>query len=163
MHISKAKAERSQPQMVDRRSVLAGVAMLISSAPPGFSQTNAPKLIILPKGVTSPLRFMMRSPKDPRKIVTLTNIPLQGFPVCNGAVVSRTDYKELFQLIGAKYGAGDGVSTFALPNYPVQYRAGNPIKGMAICPSKKYELPVGVVVPFDIEGQKKSASSQKPQ
>lgn len=35
---------------------------------------------------------------------------------CNGAVVSRTAYPELFAAIGTYFGAGDGVNTFHLPD-----------------------------------------------
>ena len=35
---------------------------------------------------------------------------------CNGAKVSRTDYKELFDAIGVVWGSGDGSSTFTLPD-----------------------------------------------
>ena len=40
-----------------------------------------------------------------------------GYLVCNGAAVSRTMYQDLFTLIGTKYGAGDGTTTFNLPSY----------------------------------------------
>lgn len=36
---------------------------------------------------------------------------------CNGAEVSRTTYSELFAAIGTLYGAGDGSSTFNIPDY----------------------------------------------
>jgi len=39
-----------------------------------------------------------------------------GWLVCNGAAVSRTVYAALFALLGTTYGAGDGSSTFNLPN-----------------------------------------------
>jgi microcystin-dependent protein len=95
--------------------------------------------------------------------MSLTNISLEGFLVCNGAAVSRTDYKELFDIIGTRCGAADGVSTFDLPNYPVQYRSSTPVKGMAMCPSSRLGLPVSVVVPFDASDVSESALSQKPQ
>lgn len=38
-----------------------------------------------------------------------------GWLICNGANVSRTDYKALFAAIGTTYGAGDGSTTFGLP------------------------------------------------
>lgn len=142
--------------MLDRRGVLVGVATLLSSMSLALAQSNTPKLVILAKGVTSPVRFITLSS-------TLTNISLEGFLVCNGAAVSRTDYKELFEAVETRYGAGDGVSTFALPNYPVQYRSDSPIKGMAICPSSRLGLPVGVVVPFDADNLSKADTSQKPQ
>lgn len=37
--------------------------------------------------------------------------------VCDGSAVSRTTYAELFAVIGTNYGAGDGSTTFNLPNY----------------------------------------------
>ena len=40
----------------------------------------------------------------------------EGVLLCNGANVSRTTYANLFAKIGTKYGEGDGVSTFTLPN-----------------------------------------------
>lgn len=39
-----------------------------------------------------------------------------GWLICNGANVSRTDYAALFAAIGTTYGAGDGSTTFGLPN-----------------------------------------------
>lgn len=39
-----------------------------------------------------------------------------GYLLCDGAAVSRTIYADLFGIIGVTYGAGDGVTTFNLPN-----------------------------------------------
>ena len=39
-----------------------------------------------------------------------------GFLLCNGAAVSRTTYGDLFAVIGTSYGAGDGSTTFNIPN-----------------------------------------------
>ena len=39
-----------------------------------------------------------------------------GYLVENGAVVSRTTYADLFAVIGTTYGAGDGSTTFNLPD-----------------------------------------------
>ena len=39
-----------------------------------------------------------------------------GFLECNGADVSRTTYAALFAIVGTTYGAGDGSSTFGLPD-----------------------------------------------
>lgn len=44
-----------------------------------------------------------------------TDVP-EGWLLCNGAIVSRNTYSRLFAKIGTKYGAGDGSTTFALPN-----------------------------------------------
>ena len=40
-----------------------------------------------------------------------------GFLECNGAAVSRSTYSALFAIIGATYGAGDGSTTFNLPDF----------------------------------------------
>ena len=39
-----------------------------------------------------------------------------GYLLCNGAVVSRATYANLFRVIGTAYGAGDGSTTFKLPD-----------------------------------------------
>ena len=40
----------------------------------------------------------------------------EGWLICDGSLVSRTTYSELFAVIGETYGAGDGSTTFGLPN-----------------------------------------------
>lgn len=53
----------------------------------------------------------------------------QGYLMCQGQAVSRTTYAALFAAIGTAHGAGDGSSTFNLPNlvgkFPVGYAAGD--------------------------------------
>lgn len=39
-----------------------------------------------------------------------------GFLLCDGSAVSRTTYADLFAVIGTTYGAGDGSTTFNVPN-----------------------------------------------
>ena len=39
-----------------------------------------------------------------------------GFLECNGAAVSRSTYSDLFAVVGTTYGAGDGSTTFGLPD-----------------------------------------------
>lgn len=39
-----------------------------------------------------------------------------GWLLCDGALITRADYADLFAVIGETYGAGDGTTTFALPN-----------------------------------------------
>jgi phage-related tail fiber protein len=39
-----------------------------------------------------------------------------GFLECDGAVISRTTYAALFAVIGTTYGAGDGTTTFNIPD-----------------------------------------------
>lgn len=40
-----------------------------------------------------------------------------GFLLCSGAAVSRTIYAALFAVIGTTFGAGDGTTTFNVPNF----------------------------------------------
>ena len=44
-----------------------------------------------------------------------TKVP-DGWLFCDGSAVSRTTYADLFALIGTAFGAGDGSTTFNLPN-----------------------------------------------
>jgi microcystin-dependent protein len=39
-----------------------------------------------------------------------------GWLLCNGQTISRTTYISLFTVIGTTFGAGDGVTTFILPD-----------------------------------------------
>lgn len=45
-----------------------------------------------------------------------SNTVPNGYLACNGQAVSRTTYPELFAAIGTTFGAGDGSSTFNLPD-----------------------------------------------
>lgn len=47
-----------------------------------------------------------------------------GWLICNGANVRRTDYAALFAAIGTIYGAGDGATTFGLPNLDGRFLEG---------------------------------------
>lgn len=42
---------------------------------------------------------------------------LEGCLLCDGSKVSRTTYSALFSVIGTTFGAGNGSTTFTLPNY----------------------------------------------
>lgn len=39
-----------------------------------------------------------------------------GHLVCDGSAVSRSEYSDLFEVIGTNFGQGDGATTFNLPN-----------------------------------------------
>lgn len=43
------------------------------------------------------------------------NVPT-GWLICDGRAISRTTYANLFAIIGTQYGAGDGSTTFNIPN-----------------------------------------------
>ncbi len=49
-------------------------------------------------------------------IAWMTNTAPTGWLLCDGSLVSRTTYAALYSVIGTTYGAGDGSTTFALPN-----------------------------------------------
>lgn len=42
--------------------------------------------------------------------------PPSGWVQCNGAAISRSGYSSLFAQIGTTFGAGDGSTTFNVPN-----------------------------------------------
>lgn len=44
--------------------------------------------------------------------------------LCNGQAISRTTYAELFSIIGTNFGAGDGSTTFNLPDYRGKFLRG---------------------------------------
>jgi microcystin-dependent protein len=52
-----------------------------------------------------------------------TTVP-NGWLACNGAEVSRTTYALLFSIIGTIYGAGNGTTTFNLPNFQDKFLYG---------------------------------------
>ncbi len=47
-----------------------------------------------------------------------------GWKICDGRSVSRTEYANLFRVIGIAHGSGDGVSTFNLPDYRGRFLRG---------------------------------------
>lgn len=53
----------------------------------------------------------------------------QGWLLCDGSAVSRTDYADLYAVIGDTYGAGDGTSTFNLPNLTDKFIEGSATSG----------------------------------
>lgn len=50
------------------------------------------------------------------------SIPV-GCLACNGQAVSRTTYSRLYNIIGTKFGAGNGSTTFNLPNLTNRFSA----------------------------------------
>jgi len=59
------------------------------------------------------IRHFLPAVLDP---VTGLPVPPDGFLFADGSAVSRTTYATLFQALGTTYGAGDGTTTFNLPN-----------------------------------------------
>ncbi len=42
--------------------------------------------------------------------------PPDGFILCDGTAISRTDFATLFSIVGTTFGNGDGSTTFNIPN-----------------------------------------------
>lgn len=64
------------------------------------------------------------------------NQPPTGWAFCDGSLLSTSEYKELFLLIGTTYG-GDGENSFALPDFcgrVVVHKGVNPLTG------RRYQL-----------------------
>lgn len=48
-----------------------------------------------------------------------------GWLMCDGSIVSRTDWAKLFAVIGTTYGAGNGTTTFSTPNLAGRFPLGS--------------------------------------
>lgn len=57
-------------------------------------------------------------------IAYASNVEPNGFFVCDGRAVSRTTYSQLFSVIGTMYGAGDGSTTFNIPDFRGKFLRG---------------------------------------
>lgn len=53
-----------------------------------------------------------------------TTVPNSNYLLCDGAAVSRTTYANLFAVIGTTYGAGNGTTTFNVPDSRGRVTAG---------------------------------------
>lgn len=62
-------------------------------------------------------------------IMYAANTMPEGYLLCDGSAVSRTDYTELFKVIGTTWGAGDGSTTFNLPNAVGRFPEGSATAG----------------------------------
>jgi microcystin-dependent protein len=51
-------------------------------------------------------------------------VPPEGYLLCNGAEIKRADYPALFTAIGTTWGAGDGSTTFRLPDLQSRFPVG---------------------------------------
>ncbi len=71
---------------------------------------------------------MLKESKDPVPTGAIFSFPLEtpptGYLVCDGSAVSRTTYADLFAVLGTSYGAGDGSTTFNLPDYRGKFLRG---------------------------------------
>lgn len=53
--------------------------------------------------------------------------PPEGFLLCNGQEISRTEYAALFAVIGTTYGEGDGSTTFNIPDLQSRVPVGSSV------------------------------------
>jgi microcystin-dependent protein len=69
--------------------------------------------------MTSTLRYFREQLTfvEPGTVSTFAGAsPPNGWLLCDGAIVSRFVYPELFHVISTTFGSGDGVTTFQLPD-----------------------------------------------
>lgn len=57
------------------------------------------------------------------------NTTPDGWLLCDGSAVSRTNYASLYEVIGTTYGEGDGSTTFNLPDLADKFIQGNETSG----------------------------------
>lgn len=55
--------------------------------------------------------------------LAVEDIP-DGYLLCDGSTVSRSIYSNLYAVLGTKYGAGDGTTTFSIPDLINRYPKG---------------------------------------
>lgn len=72
-----------------------------------------------------------------------SSLPAGGWLWCNGQAVSRTTYATLFALIGTTYGAGDGSTTFNLPDLRQRFPLGTGTMGGTSDPGRVTSASVG--------------------
>jgi microcystin-dependent protein len=58
-------------------------------------------------------------------IIYPMNTPPVGYLICDGSAISRTTYADLFAVLGTNYGAGDGSTTFNLPDLRGEFVRGS--------------------------------------
>lgn len=81
----------------------------------GVTGSNATLTITKGNGTTSTIDLIPAIPAGTVQMFAGKTIPA-GWLLCNGANISRTTYSALYNVIGTTYGAGNGSTTFALPN-----------------------------------------------
>ena len=74
----------------------------------------------------NPIWSELLSDTDSLGVVKMFAGPNSAIPVgylrCNGAAISRTTYAKLFEILGTRYGVGNGTTTFNLPNFEDENR-----------------------------------------
>lgn len=77
-------------------------------------------------GVAGGIEIPTPTPPPPVASVTMyaADAVPAGYLLCDGQAVSRTTYSDLFNAIGTLYGAGDGSTTFNVPNMEASFPMG---------------------------------------
>jgi microcystin-dependent protein len=72
---------------------------------------------------------LVRNPGNPPGAIILYGglTAPDGYLLCDGSLVGRDDYEDLFTAIGVLFGPGDGTTTFALPDMRGRVAAGRDI------------------------------------
>lgn len=92
------------------------------AAPTATAGTNTTQ-IATTAFVTTALSGISAIPSGAVMTFAMSTAP-SGWLKCNGAEVSRTTYAALFAAIGTTFGAGDGSTTFALPDMRGEFARG---------------------------------------
>lgn len=101
-------------QYADYKYNVPDTAWLSDAEKSGFQQRIAAKEDIVPAGTI----HLFAGPTAP-----------SGFLFCQGQVISRNTYPRLFAAIGTNYGAGDGSTTFGIPDLQGRVAAGKSTSG----------------------------------
>jgi hypothetical protein len=99
------------------------VATTAATADNATNATTASRALTLADGSADVTAAALRTPAGALMYFATTACP-SGWVAADGAVVSRGAYPALFDAIGTTYGAGDGNTTFGLPNLQGEFLRG---------------------------------------
>jgi phage-related tail fiber protein len=94
------------------------------SAPVAFSDLTNTPTTLSGYGITDGATGTSESVPVGTVIYYSANTPPTNFIKANGDAVSRTTYSDLFTVIGTTYGAGDGSTTFNVPDLRGEFMRG---------------------------------------
>jgi microcystin-dependent protein len=122
-------------------AIVAAGAPDASTSTKGIARlSTAPTDPAIPIAVSVTDTTLVKTAKDTAFLNAITGMismyasgtPPTGFLLCDGSAVSRTTYADLFAVTSTTYGAGDGSTTFNLPDlrsrFPLGYSASAPTK-----------------------------------
>lgn len=97
--------------VIPAASVVSGTGPIGPIGPPGPAG---------PQGIQGPIGGV------PTGVIAMYGAvtPPGGWLLCNGQAIGRTQFSALFNIISTTYGAGDGTSTFNLPNFQSAFALG---------------------------------------